>query len=50
MGKRLYKFKQNSEFSNICDIHISPGTIENNEVIDFSLLGKCHYIITNDFI
>jgi hypothetical protein len=42
----INEFKQNSEFSNICDIHISPGTIENNEVIDFSLLGKCDYIIT----
>ena len=26
--------------------HISPGTIENNELIDYCLLTKCDYIIT----
>lgn len=28
------------------DIHLSPGTIDNNEMIDFSLMTKCDYIIT----
>jgi hypothetical protein len=40
------ELKNKSEFSNISDIHISPGSIENNEMIDFTLLGNCDYIIT----
>ena len=28
------------------DIHLSPGTIDNNELIDFSLITKCDYLIT----
>jgi hypothetical protein len=40
------ELKNKSEFSNLSDIHISPGSIENNEMIDFSLLGNCDYIIT----
>ncbi len=40
------ELKNKSEFSNLSDLHISPGSIENNEMIDFSLLGNCDYIIT----
>lgn len=28
------------------NIHISPGTIENNELLDYSLISKCDYLIT----
>jgi len=28
------------------NIHISPGTLENNELIDYALLSKCDYLIT----
>ena len=28
------------------NIHLSPGTIDNNEIIDFSLMTKCDYLIT----
>jgi hypothetical protein len=28
-----------------CKIHISPGSLENNELIDFDLMSKCDYLI-----
>lgn len=40
----IQKFVSDNE-SNY-DIHISPGTTENNELLDFSLLSNCDYIIT----
>jgi hypothetical protein len=33
-------------YKNDFNVYISPGTIENNELIDYSLLSKCDYIIT----
>lgn len=33
-------------YTNKYNVHISPGTNENNELIDYSLLSKCDYIIT----
>jgi hypothetical protein len=32
--------------NNNYDIHLSPGTIDNDELIDFSLMTKCDYLIT----
>lgn len=28
-----------------CNVHISPGSIENNELIDYDLMSKCDYLI-----
>jgi hypothetical protein len=33
-------------YKNKVNVYISPGTVENNELIDYSLLSKCDYIIT----
>ena len=38
------KFMSNN--ISIYNMHISPGTIKNNELIDYSLLSKCDYLIT----
>lgn len=27
-------------------IHISPGTLEDNEIFDYGLISKCHYVIS----
>jgi hypothetical protein len=38
------KFKNNNKFK--CRSYISPGTLENNEIIDYELMTNCDYLIT----
>jgi hypothetical protein len=40
----INQFKE--KYKNKYDIHISPGTLENNELIDYGLLSNCDYLIT----